>query len=208
MRGTLDESTALKPGVCALRDDRRQPAFDPLNSQLSFQRLAQLEFLGNPPSESCRVPGHNCAGGYILRHHAACANDRAFADGDPAEQCRPGTDGSAPFHECGNALPVGLGLQVSATVRGAWIKVVSEHDAVADENFVFENDTFTNESVAGYFAAAANFGTFLHFHEGADFGFVANFAAVEVYEAKDANVPAQFHAGSDELKRLMLGAHD
>jgi hypothetical protein len=71
---------------------------------------------------------------------------------------------------------------------------------VADENFIFQRHAFADESVTGNFAAVANFGPFLDFHEGADLYFIANLATVKIRERKNSDVLAQFDIGCDSLK--------
>jgi hypothetical protein len=68
---------------------------------------------------------------------------------------------------------------------------------VADENIVFNSDAFTYKSVTGNFAALSHFGILLNLDKGADFSFVANFAAIKVDELRKLHVLPKFHVGSD-----------
>jgi hypothetical protein len=69
-------------------------------------------------------------------------------------------------------------LQLAAFGRGPRIPIVNESDAVADENFRFDNHPFANKSVTRNLASLADPGSLLNFHEGANFRVIANLAAV------------------------------
>jgi len=77
--------------------------------------------------------------------------------------------------------------------------IVDKDHAVADENGVFDGDAFAEEGVARDFAMGADFHAFLNFHESANLGVVADFAAVEIDEGKDLDMVADFDIGSDSL---------
>jgi hypothetical protein len=62
------------------------------------------------------------------------------------------------------------------------IHIVDERYAVPDEYVVFDVHAFTDEGVARDFAATANARIFLNLDERANFRFVSDFAAVQVYE--------------------------
>jgi hypothetical protein len=53
---------------------------------------------------------------------------------------------------------------------------------VPDKDVVFDDYTFTNETMARDFAAPANGNVFLDFYECTDLRLVSDFASVQVYE--------------------------
>ena len=60
------------------------------------------------------------------------------------------------------------------------MRVIDEGNVVANENLVLDRHTLADKSVTGDLAAPANERVFLNFHEGSDFGLVANDAAVQI----------------------------
>ena len=124
------------------------------------------------------ISGHYCVGRHIFGDDAAGADDGAFADGDAAEDGGIGAERSPCFDDRGNDLPVGFGLQAAAFGGGAGVKVVDEHDAVADEDLVLYGHAFADEGVALDLAVPADGGVFLYLDKGADLGAVADGATV------------------------------
>jgi hypothetical protein len=51
---------------------------------------------------------------------------------------------------------------------------------VTDEHVVLDRNPFANKRVAGDLAVPTNFGVLLNFHKRADFGVIADFAAVQI----------------------------
>jgi hypothetical protein len=49
--------------------------------------------------------------------------------------------------------------------------------------------------MARNFAAFADFRALLDFHEGSDFGFVSDFASIQIGECVEADIFSQLHAG-------------
>ena len=49
---------------------------------------------------------------------------------------------------------------------------------------------FANKSMRTHFAASANARIFLDLHKGADLGFIADFATVEIHKIRDQNAVA------------------
>src|SRR6185436_7698089 len=74
--------------------------------------------------------------------------------------------------------------------------------AVTNEDFVFERDAFTDEGVAGNFAATTDLRVLLDFNERSDFGFVTDFATVQIDESENAHAPAEFNVRGDQLMSL------
>ncbi len=64
---------------------------------------------------------------------------------------------------------------------------------MADKHVVFDVHTFTDERVARNLAVLSNSRVLLDLHEGADFRFVANFAAIEINELGKFDVSAEFY---------------
>ena len=89
-----------------------------------------------------------------------------------------------------------------AGICRARIEVVGENNMVSDKNVVLQSYAFADEGVAGNFTAAANFCAFLDFDKRADFYIVADFTAVKIGEAENADISAQLHIGSNFLKWL------
>src|SRR5205085_1647086 len=152
---------------------------------------------------SCGIAGDARAGGNIFSYYRARADYRALAYLDAAEDGRVRADGCAASDDCRFELPVFFGLGRTVGACGARASVVDEHDAVADEDFIFDADALADEGVARNLAARTHAHALLDFDEGADARLVADAAAVEVDEAVDSNVAAQDNVRSDaaELAR-------
>ena len=71
---------------------------------------------------------------------------------------------------------------------------------MADKDFIFNLDALADEGVAGDFASAADAGPFLNFDEGADPAFVADFAAVEIYEVVNDDVATELYVRRNYTK--------
>ena len=67
---------------------------------------------------------------------------------------------------------------------------------MSDENFGFDRHTFANKRVTRYFAALADFRSFLNLNKGANPGFVSYLATVKVNEAMDTDIAPQFNIRS------------
>src|SRR5262249_24701785 len=93
-----------------------------------------------------------------------------------------GADGCASLDHRALHLPIGFSLQISIWSRGTRITVVDEGHSMADKNVVFNHYAFTDKSVTGDFAALADAGIFLNFHERADLRFITDLAAIEIDE--------------------------
>jgi hypothetical protein len=59
---------------------------------------------------------------------------------------------------------------------------------VSDKDLVFDRHAFTNEGVARYFAAPADFGILLNFDKRPDFRLITNLATIEVDELRKLHV--------------------
>jgi len=135
-----------------------------------------------------------------VRDDAARADDGTLADGHAAQDGGIAADGRAALDQGGDALPIGFGLQAAAVCRGTRVSVVDEHDAMPDEDLVFDGHPFADEGVARDLHPAADADTFLDLHEGADLALVADLTAIQVDESIDPHILAQFHVGCDAHK--------
>jgi hypothetical protein len=97
-------------------------------------------------------------------------------------------------------------LQKAFAGSGARNFIVDEDDTMANEDFILNRDTFADETVTGDLTLTADEGPLLDFDEGANPGFIANFAAVKVYEVMDDDVATQFdvRCNNTELSRHYL----
>lgn len=138
-----------------------------------------------------RHAGDDGAAGHVFGHHAAGADQRVFTNGDAAENRRAAADARAFFHHRRHHLPIACGLQAAVAVGGAGIAVIDKRNVVADEHLVLDGHALANEGVAGNFDRAAEADILLNFDERADFGIIADLAAIEIYESEDSNVLAE-----------------
>src|SRR5688572_18680267 len=115
---------------------------------------------------------------------AACAHDGPFANRNPTEDRRARSNRSPALDHRRFTTPVDLRLQL-ASRRRSRKPVVDERHIVTNEHLVFDRDAFTNESMTAHFAAAADPGPLLHFHERPDLRLVTNLATVKICERKD-----------------------
>ena len=66
---------------------------------------------------------------------------------------------------------------------------------MADEHVILDGHAFADEGVAGDLAPPANAGILLNLDEGADLGFVADLAAIEIDELRKLDVFPELHVG-------------
>ena len=78
---------------------------------------------------------------------------------------------------------------------------------MADEHFVFNAHTFTDESVAGNFATRTDPGTFLYLDKGSDLGVISNLAPVKICEGKNLDPLAKLHVRGNPLIKLIRCTH-
>src|SRR5438093_2195844 len=112
-----------------------------------------------PVESPRRHAGHNGTARDIPRHHRAGADKSARADAYASENDGPRADGCPPLDQCSLELPVRRRLQLTPRVRRGGMLVVDEHNAVADEDLVFDGDAVTDERVALDLAARADDGS-------------------------------------------------
>src|SRR5689334_3703147 len=116
---------------------------------MAFLRLASLPQVACVPDYARRNADDDRVVGYIFVHYGSGPDHRALADGHPRDDRRIGADRCAPAHAGALDLPIGRVLQGAILVRGARVTVVDEHDAVADEYLVLDDDALANERVRG-----------------------------------------------------------
>src|SRR5450755_2313374 len=123
-----------------------------------------------------------------------------MAYGDVAQYGGAGADRCALAHGGRFDFPICLGLKFTFRGRRPRIAVVDKRHTVADENVIFDVHAFTNKGVAGNLAAPPNARIFLNFHEGAYFGFVADFTSIHVDELGELDVFPKLDVGDDAHK--------
>jgi hypothetical protein len=94
-----------------------------------------------------------------------------------------------------DAFPIGLALQGSIVIGGPGIKVIDKSDIMPDKYIVLQNHAFTDESVAGDFAAGTDAGAFLNLNKGANLHVIPDLAAVEIGEGVNSHAFAHFYVG-------------
>ena len=77
------------------------------------------------------------------------------------------------------------------SIRRARIRVVDKHDAVADEDIVFDDDSLADERVTRDLAALADVGVLLDLDEGAYLRLVADLAPVEIDKLRQPHILAK-----------------
>src|SRR5271170_3854365 len=90
-------------------------------------------------------------------------------------------------------MPILLGLQASFRGCCTRIRIIDEHNAMADEDVVFNLHTLANEGVTRYLAAPADSGVLLNFNERPYLGFVADFTSVQVDELRELDPLAKLY---------------
>src|SRR5262249_38862742 len=157
--------------------------------------------LSTPPlSHSRRVAHDRRSRGHVLRHYGTRSDNGVRADCHAAHDSRAAANAGAVSYQRGNCLPIVIGLQAAVCGGGAGNFIVDEGNPVTNEDFIFNLDAFTDERMAGDFAATADAGAFLNLDEGTDSGFVSDFAAVEIYKVMNNDVAAQSDIGRNYTK--------
>ena len=118
------------------------------------------------------VPGDDSAG----------SNERAFADRDAGDDGGVAADRCCALHAGDFNLPVGLSLKAAVGIGRARMAVVGEHDAMTDEDFVFDDHAFTDESVRRDLATRTDRGVLLDLDKGSDLRVAADRATVQIHQ--------------------------
>jgi len=92
----------------------------------------------------CGITGNNCVAGTSLVTTLPAANDGVFADHHICQDRDPEPIEAPFFTDCRSTAQ---SCSSAFTVRGdrTWKHVVDECDAMADENAIFNIDTFTDK---------------------------------------------------------------
>ena len=114
---------------------------------------------------TCGISGDRGSGGDVSGDDGPSADDRSFADRHAAEYGGAAADAGAALHQRGYRFPIGLGLQLAASVGGARNFVVDEGDVVSDENFVFNGHALADKRMARDFAVPSDSGALLNLNE-------------------------------------------
>ncbi len=96
-------------------------------------------------NQARRIAGDCCFRSYVLRHDGAGADDCLLPDGDAAHDRGIAADACAASYTRWHNVPIPIGLQRAALSRRTWVLVVDESHGVADENFIFDLDSFANK---------------------------------------------------------------
>src|SRR6185295_11678530 len=125
-------------------------------------------FLTDLPNHPRRIANDDCIRRYVFRHHTSRAHDRMLPNHDLRQDGRAGANRRSLLDERRLDFPVARRLQFAGRRGGAWIGVVDEHDAMADEDVILDRHALTDERMARDLAAAAYAGVLLDLDEGAD----------------------------------------
>jgi len=96
---------------------------------------------------------------------------------------------------------------VAGGIRRPWIPVINKSHAVPHKNFRLDGHAFADKGVARYFAALANLRAFLHFNEWADLCFIADLAAIQIYERVNPDITPKLYIWRDDLVRVWFATH-
>lgn len=118
--------------------------------------------------------------GDIFRHDRAGAHNGANTNRHPRKDRRIAADCGLALDQSGNDFPFTVSHKLSDRIDGARIEIVGEHDAVADEDTIFDRDAFADEGMTGDLAVSADDGVLLDLHEGTDAGARTDPASVEI----------------------------
>src|SRR5882762_677761 len=141
-----------------------------------------LFLLCDKPQKFGGISGHNGVRRYVLGYDAACSDNGVLTDSQIAENRGAGPDGCSLSNQGLFYFPVRFCLQLAGWGCRARIGIIDKGHAVPDEDVVFDLHALANKGVAGNLAASADTGILLDFHEGPNFRFISDFAAVQINE--------------------------
>src|SRR5215831_17084697 len=159
--------------------------------------LIRVPLIGECTKDSCRVACHDCTRGNVVGHNAPGTDDGVFSDGDVRKDRRAGSDRCTLLHHRSFHPPVRGGLQLAGCGRGSRIRIVDEHDAVADKHLILNRHTLADERVARNLASPSNASVLLNLDEGPNLGLITHLAAVEVDEYRQLDVFPQLDVRGD-----------
>src|SRR6185312_942834 len=119
------------------------------------QRTLLCSYCDHLSHHASWIAGNNCVVGYITCNYAAGTDYGVFADGDPAQNRRAGTNRRATLDYGLHYPPVGFRLRIAVLIGGAGIFVIDEGNVVANENVVFDGHAFANEGVTRHLHVVA-----------------------------------------------------
>ena len=114
--------------------------------------------------------------------NADCSDRQAWQNGGVR------ADRGAALHLGEFELPVFLSHGRAVGIGRPRQSIVGKHHAVANKDFVFNNDSLANKAVGGDFATRADRSVFLDFHEGTDAAVISNRATVKVHLIRMINL--------------------
>ena len=90
---------------------------------------------------------NNCVVRYILVYYGSRTHQRAFANRNSTDDGGIRSNRRCALYSGSFNRPVGFGLQTAIGSGSTRVAIVSEHHAMADEDFVIDDYTFTYERV-------------------------------------------------------------
>src|SRR5712691_7097947 len=206
LSGCANAGCSLAPPSIVLRGSRIGPVLAPGSTTGMLSMLIECPRLGREvPQDLRRIARDDGVRRHVARNGAAGAHDGVFADDHVRQNRRPRADRRTAPHGGRLDFPVELRLELARRGRRARIGVVDERDAVPDEDLILDGDAFADERVARNLAATAHLRVLLDLDERADFGFVANLAAVQVDELPKRDVVPQLDVRRNGL--LLVHQH-
>jgi hypothetical protein len=137
------------------------------------------------------IPNH--FGGYagydgiirnITGYNGSSSNKRMLADADTAEYGCIAPDRGVATDSCRQANPVIRSLQRSIRVYRPRVRVVDEHDAVANEDSVLNRHARAEEAVTRDLAIGTDLHVSLNLHEWPNATAASDAAAIKVYKIR------------------------
>ena len=152
-------------------------------------------------NETCRDSGHNGKSRNVPGYYGACSDHGLLANGYSGQNRRIAPNRTAAADSGFYGSPVRGSLQRTILIYRTRIHIVREHDSMSHEDSVLYRDSRADESMARYFAVAADLGAALHFDKRPDVCVGTDSASVEIYEFRVMydNITPQFHVRRNHL---------
>src|SRR5215468_5526222 len=109
-----------------------------------YSSLSRVSDIANLTSG---VPCDDREIGYVPRHHGAGTNQCTLAHDNSGQNDSAAAYRSALFHPRGHNRPVRVRLRTSIIIGRSRKAVVCKHDAMSNENFVFNGYAFAKKTV-------------------------------------------------------------
>src|SRR5215469_14924401 len=156
--------------------------------------------------ETTRISSNDGVCGDVLRYDRAGTDDCVFTDGHVGQYCGAGTYRGTSADARSFDFPVGFGLQLA--VRScARVRVVDEHNTVADKHVVFNINAFADKRVARDLTIAADRGVLLNFDKCTDLRVSPNGTAVEIDEFRQFDIFTETYISTDTNELVVFGNH-